>query len=72
MLSLVIDVTPALGPAYTLLRQRRWQVEMQETMGEVFALFRASPSGAGSWQAPCPAASSRCWPSAAARWAGRT
>jgi hypothetical protein len=39
MLSLVIDVTPALGPAYTLLRQRRRQVEMQETMGEVFALF---------------------------------
>ena len=31
---------------------------------------RACASGQGSWRAPCPAASSRCWPSGAPWWRG--
>ena len=41
------------------------KAEQRGLLDQIFTLFPACTSGWSSGQAPCPAASSRCWPSAA-------
>jgi branched-chain amino acid transport system ATP-binding protein len=47
------------------LRARRLRREVEKDLKMVFDYFPASRNARASWPAPCPAASSRCWPSAA-------